>query len=126
MRQEECKVTIINLEKNALALWNQGNPDGFLELSSEEVVYFDPALEQKLKGKEALRAYYDTIRGQVNIPVYTIINPTVQASADTAVLTYDYEAHRDGQVFRMHCTEVYRAQAPDDWKIIHTHWSFVK
>lgn len=36
-----------------------------------------------------------------------MINPTVQLSSDTAVLTYNYEAHRDGMVFKMNCTEVY-------------------
>ena len=33
-------------------LWNQGDPDGFLELTSGDVVYFDPALGRKLIGKK--------------------------------------------------------------------------
>ena len=32
--------------------WNQGDPDGFLELTSGDVVYFDPALGRKLIGKK--------------------------------------------------------------------------
>lgn len=117
---------IIGLEKQALELWNNGDPDGFIELSSDDVVYFDPAFEKKLEGKKALEEYYNTIRGKIQIDSYQMINPNVQLSPGMAVLMYDYEAHRDGVVFKMHCTEVYRADSSDLWKIIHTHWSFVR
>lgn len=122
---EDIKIAIIALEEQALELWNNGNPDGFIKLSSDDVVYFDPALKNKLEGKKALEDYYNKIRGKVKIDLYKMIKPTVQLSSEVAVLTYDYEAHRDGQVFRMHCTEVYKPDSSDQWKIIHTHWSFV-
>lgn len=123
---EDVKATIIALEKQALELWNNGNPDGFIELSSDDVIYMDPAFENKLEGKKALEDYYNTIRGQVKIDQYKMINPTVQLSSDVAILTYNYEAYRDGQVFRMNCTEVYKSDLSGQWKIIHTHWSFVQ
>lgn len=115
---------IIALEKQALEQWNNGDPDGFLELSSDDVVYFDPAFASKLEGKKALTDYYDTVRGKIRIDRYEMINPTVQLSPEMAVLTYDYKAYRDGQTFKMHCTEIYRSDS-GRWKIIHTHWSFV-
>ena len=43
---------IIALERRAPGRWNQGDPDGFLELTSGDVVYFDPALGRKLIGKK--------------------------------------------------------------------------
>lgn len=116
---------IIALETQALEQWNNGNPDGFIALSSNEVVYFDPALENKLEGKKALEAYYDKVRGKVKIDNYRMIKPVVRLLPGTALLTYDYEACRDGQVFRMHCTEVYAASPSGRWEIVHTHWSFV-
>jgi len=123
--EDNIKTMIINLEKQALELWNNGNPDGFLDLSSDNVVYIDPAFENKLEGKKALEEYYNPIRGKVKIDLYKMINPIVQLSSDVAVLIYDYEAQRDGQVFKMHCTEVYKPDTSKQWKIIHTHWSFV-
>lgn len=123
---EDIKSTIIALEEQALKLWNNGNPDGFIELSSDDVVYIDPAFENKLEGKKALEDYYNKVRGKIKIDSYKMINPTVQVSTDVAVLTYNYEAHRDRQVFRMNCTEVYQLTSSDQWKIIHTHWSFVR
>lgn len=123
--KEDVKAAIIALEKQALELWNSGNPDGFIELSSDDVIYVDPAFEHKIEGKKALEEYYNTIRGKVKIDLYRMIDPVVWLSSDMAVLMYDYEAHRDGQIFKMHCTEVYQSDSSNRWKIIHTHWSFV-
>ncbi len=122
----DIKTTIIALEKQALELWNNGNPDGFIELSSDDVVYFDPAFENKQEGKRALEEYYAHVRGKIKIDLYKMINPVVQVSPGVAVLTYNYEAHREGRVFRMNCTEVYKLNLSNQWKIIHTHWSFVQ
>lgn len=123
---ESLKAKIIALEKQALALWNNGNPDGFLELSSEDVVYIDPAFEYKLEGKKALEDYYNSVRGKIKIDQYEMINPTVQLSVDIAVLTYNYAVQRDGLTFKMSCTEIYQLNTSNQWKIIHTHWSFAQ
>ncbi|MCE5206297.1 MAG: nuclear transport factor 2 family protein [Porphyromonadaceae bacterium] len=122
---EKIKTTIIALEKQALKSWNNGNPDGFLELSSDDVVYFDPVFEKKFVGKEALKAYYEGFRGKNKIDFYDMIEPIVQVMPECAVLMYDYVAHREGQSYRMHCTEVYKALSSGQWEITHTHWSFV-
>lgn len=122
---EDIQAAIIALEEQALALWNDGNPDGFLELSTDDVVYFDPTFEKKFKGKKALAAYYEGFRGKNKIDSYKMIEPVVQVMSGSAVLAYDYEACRDGQRYRMQCTEVYKLDADGQWKIIHTHWSFV-
>lgn len=116
---------IIALEKQALELWNNGNPDGFIALSSDDVIYFDPAFENKLEGKKALEEYYNGMRGKIKIDSYKMIKPIVRLSSGVAVLMYDYEAYSDGQIFKMHCTEVYKTDSSNRWKIIHTHWSFV-
>lgn len=123
---EDVKAKIIALEKEAMELWNNGNPDGFLDLSSDDVVYIDPFFEHKLEGKKALTDYYNKIRGQVKTESYEMINPVVQLASDAAVLTYNFVAHGGGDVHRWNCTEVYKLDSQGKWKIIHTHWSFVK
>ena len=123
---KDIQDTIIALEKQALEQWNNGNPDGFLDLSADDVIYMDPAFANKLVGKKALEDYYETVRGKIKIDQYKMINPTVQVSENLAVLTYNYEVSRDGQTFRMNCTEIYKANTSRQWKIIHTHWSFVQ
>jgi len=120
----EVKAAIIALETQALELWNNGNPDGFMELSADDVVYFDP--EQKLEGKRALEGYYNSIRGMVKVETYQMIKPVVQLSSDVAVLTYNLNSHSGGMIFKWNCTEVYRLNSSNQWKIIHTHWSLVQ
>ena len=48
---EDLKAFILSLEEQALKLWNRGNPDGFIELSSDDVVYIDPAFKNNWKVK---------------------------------------------------------------------------
>lgn len=126
MIESKIKASIIALEKQALEQWNNGNPDGFINLSVDDIVYIDPAFEHKLEGKKALEDYYNLIRGKIKIDQYEMINPTVQLSAEVAVLTYNYRVQRDEQPFRMSCTEVYKLDMSNQWKIIHTHWSFTQ
>ena len=123
---KDIQDSIIALEKRALEQWNNGNPDGFLDLSADDVTYMDPAFANKLVGKKALEDYYETVRGKIKIDQYKMINPTVQVSENLVVLTYNYEVSKDGQTFRMNCTEVYKAGTSQQWEIIHTHWSFVQ
>jgi hypothetical protein len=65
MRDERMAAeTIISMEKQALDRWGKGDPSGFLEISSPDVVYFDPFLEKRIDGLEALTRYYEGIRGK--------------------------------------------------------------
>jgi hypothetical protein len=59
----EAADTILEMERAALERWGRGDPDGFLEISDPEVVYFDPFVERRLNGHPALKALYDSLRG---------------------------------------------------------------
>ena len=55
-----------------------------------------------------------------------MIDPVVRLSPGAAVLAYDYEALRDGQVFRMHCTEVNKAATTGRWELVNTQSSYAR
>lgn len=118
--------TIIALEKSALKKWNQGDPGGYLDISATDVVYFDPYTEQRLDGLENLRKYYEPIKGQVFASRYEMLNPKVQATSDMAVLTFNLYSYESDREVKWNCTEVYRLEDDKYWKIIQTHWSFIK
>lgn len=119
--------TIIALEKRALEKWNQGDPSGYLDLSADDVTYFDPSIEQRLDGLDSLKKYYEPIKGLIRISKYEMLNPKVTATNDMAVLTFDLHSYKADTVSEWHCTEVYRLELGGQWKIVHTHWSpFVK
>jgi ketosteroid isomerase-like protein len=118
---------IIALEKKALEKWNHGDPGGYLDLSDDDVTYFDPSLERRLNGLDNLSKYYEPIKGQVKVFKYEMINPKVVATKEMAVLTFNLHSYIAENVSRWNCTEVYRLNNNGQWKIVQTHWSnFIK
>jgi ketosteroid isomerase-like protein len=117
--------TILALERAALDRWGKGDPGGYLEINAPEVSYFDPFLDQRIDGLEALTAWYQSIWGKVRIDRDEIVNPRVQVIGDAAILTFQFVSHGSEGSKRWNCTEVYR-RFGDAWKIVHSHWSFAK
>lgn len=123
---EELSATIIALEKAALEKWNQGDPNGYLDLSAEDVTYFDPSLEQRMDGLENLRSYYEPAKGNISVDRYEMVNPNVTAVNEMAVLTFNLFSYIGNDVSKWNCTEVYRLECDGQWKIVHTHWSNIR
>ncbi len=123
--QEDVTDTIIAIEKAGLDRWGRGDPDGFLEICAPDVVYFDPYIPHRIDGYDDLKQNYDTIRGQVQIDQYELIDPIVQCHGDIAVLTFNYRSTTGDKESRWNCTEVYR-RMPAGWRIIQTHWSYTQ
>jgi len=124
--ESEVLTTLLAMERAALDRWGNGDPSGFLEISDEDVVYFDPFRERRVDGLPALSALYESFRGQVQLESYEIINPKVQTWNGGAVLTFNYTSlSKGGNTARWNCTEVYRL-TDAGWRIIQTHWSFTK
>ncbi len=120
--ERQVAATITAMEWAALDRWGKGDPSGFLEICAPDVVYFDPSLARRLDGLEALRRLYESIRGQIHIDRFELLNPKVQACGEAAVLTYNYVSYKGEETYRWNCTEVYR-QTEAGWRIIQTHWS---
>ncbi|MDR1200768.1 MAG: DUF4440 domain-containing protein [Tannerellaceae bacterium] len=117
------KEKIIELEKNALEKWNNGDPSGYLALYASDFTYFDPTLERRMDGYEAIEAYYNALTGQVQVEKSEIINPVVQATENMAVLSFNLISEYGGKAYKWNCTEVYQKNMDNEWKIVHNHWS---
>jgi len=120
--EADTAAKIIAMERAALDRWGQGDPSGYLEISAPNVVYFDPFIERRLDGLEALTDYYEAIRGKVQIDRDEIINPKVQVCDGAAVLTFNYISYTGSIQTRWNCTEVFQFQ-DGEWRIVQTHWS---
>ncbi|MFH1943284.1 MAG: DUF4440 domain-containing protein [bacterium] len=121
---------IIALEKAALDRWGNGDVHGYLDLYAEEITYFDPDLERRKDGIEALKKLIESLEGKIKIDRYEMINPNVQIHGNTAVLTFNLidfapETESTPTKTQWNSTEVY-AKMGGTWKIIHSHWSYVK
>ena len=96
-----------------------------------EITYFDPAVEKRVDGLQAMRAYLTPFTGRIKVDHYDMIAPKVQRHGSVAVLTYNlisYGKMQDGPdtiLARWNSTEVY-ALVEGGWKIVHNHWSYIK
>lgn len=122
---------LMALESAAMERWRKGDPWGFIEISAPEVTYFDTGTPQRVNGREALSSEYAQREGKIYYDVMDFIAPQVQVCGDMAVLAYRFLSTRlnpDGSIScrtPWNCTEVF-AQRDGQWKIIHTHWSFIR
>lgn len=117
---------IIALERAALEAWLDGNPTPYLDLYSKDFTYFDPAQEWRLDGWDRIKELYESMRGTVKMDKFEILNPVVQHTGTLAVLTYNLHTNSGETVWKENCTEVYRLEENNEWKIIHSHWSLTK
>jgi ketosteroid isomerase-like protein len=122
---EATATKLIAMERAALDRWGSGDPSGYLEISAPDVVYFDPFLERRLDGLEALKVLYESLRGSIHIDRYDLIEPKVQLCGEAAVLTFNLNSYTGATVMHWNCTEVFR-QDKAGWRLIQTHWSITQ
>lgn len=121
---------IVGIEKEALDRWGKGDPQGYLETYAPEITYFDPAIEKRVDGIEAMRAYLAPLTGKIKVDRYEMIGAKVQRLGDAAVLSYQLVSQAispNGTPFtvRWNSTKVY-GLIGGNWKLVHDHWSFIK
>jgi ketosteroid isomerase-like protein len=116
---------ILALERKALDGWQVGNPDPTLEICDPEITYFHAVVDKRIDGLPALKALFETYRGMPLFDSYEMAEPKVQASGDTAVLTYLVVWHVGTATTRWNATQVYQRKK-EGWRVIHSHWSRTK
>lgn len=126
MDKNTVSETIIALEREAMSAWHDGNPSPFLELYSKDFTYFDPGQEVRLDGWDKIKELYESLRGKVKMDRFEMINPVVKATDTMTVLTYNLDSYSGETLWKENCTEVYRLEENNKWKIIHCHFSPTK
>jgi ketosteroid isomerase-like protein len=120
---DEICEKIVAMERKALDRWGSGDPGGFLEINAPDVSYFDPFQEKRLDGLDRLTALLEPIRGRIRIERSEVVDPRVQVMGDAAILTFQFVSEGSEGQRRWNSTEVY-GRIGDQWRIIHSHWSF--
>ena len=122
---------IITMERAALDRWGAGDPRGYLEIMAPEVTYFDPVQERRVDGLPAMTALLVSWTGKIKVDRYDMVSPIVHQHGTAAILTFNLVSYRrrtDGTehaIAHWNSTEVY-ARVDGGWRIVHSHWSFVK
>jgi ketosteroid isomerase-like protein len=125
---------IISLERSALDRWIRADPDGYLDLYTNDATYFDPFRAKRVDGLDTLKAQTASMR-DVKLPFTEpreMLDPTVQVEGSIALLTFNLVNYgklsgstEETVLARWNATQVYR-EVNGGWRIIHTHWSFTQ
>jgi ketosteroid isomerase-like protein len=113
---------IMALEQDAMEHWCKGDVEKYLEISADNVTYFDPGTAKRLDGIVELSRHYRSFAGQFHFDRFEFVNPKIEISADFAVLTYNLIVHEDAKAEHWNITNAYR-KIRGSWKICHTHAS---
>jgi ketosteroid isomerase-like protein len=122
---------VIAMERAALDRWGAGDPQGYLEIMAPDVTYFDPIQDRRVDGLPAMTAMLVSWTGKIKVDRYDMVNPLVQQHGEAALLTFNLVSYRrtaDGSeqaIAHWNSTEMY-ARVDGAWRIVHSHWSFVK
>ena len=125
---------IIALERSAIDRYITGDPQGYLDLYASEVTYFDPSLEKRIDGLEAMKTLLAPMRetkSPITVTRYEMISPKIQRHGDVVLLTFHainygkLPNQPETVLERWNSTEVY-GRIDGQWKIIHSHWSYIK
>jgi uncharacterized protein (TIGR02246 family) len=134
LAQDDIAGHIIALEKAALDRWNAADPQGYLDLYTADMTYFDPSQDVRIDGLAAMQKYYEPLFGAkypFTNPRYDMQNPVVQHYDGVAILTFNLvnygvlEGKGESVLARWNSTEVYRL-VDGKWMISHSHWSYIK
>jgi hypothetical protein len=118
---------LVALERAALDRWGHGDPQGYLDIMEPGITYFDPFTPARVDDLAGVKAWFAPFTGKIHIDRYQIINPRVQRVDDLAVLTFNLVDEVDNAKITAHwnTTEVYH-RVGNTWRIVHSHWSYVK
>ena len=121
-QNEAAAREVLALERTTLDGWQVGDPDPLLAISDPGITYFHVVTDKRLDGLPALKALFEPYRGRPLFDSYEMAEPKVQATGDTAVLTYVLVRHVGTATTRWNATQVYQRKK-EGWRIIHSHWS---
>jgi ketosteroid isomerase-like protein len=121
---EDVASSIKAMERAALDRSDNGDVRGFLEISAPAVVYIDPFNDKPLYGRDALASYYAKAYEGFHPTHGEMSNIRVQVLGDVSVLSFNYKSPNK-PTNGWNCTEIYQ-RTENGWRIVHTHWSFVK
>lgn len=125
--EREVAEHLISLEKAALDKWFKGDVSGYRKLwSKRSFSYFDAVSGDRVDDHETISKFLDSIAGQLSAECYDFRNARVQLGQDMAVLTFQLFADTNLIDMEYNCIEVYQKEPDDQWRVIHSTWSFIR
>jgi len=121
----EIAQELLTLEHRAMDGWLKGDPDPMLALCDPGITYVHVMTAKRLNGVAEVKALFEPYSGKPLFDRYEILDPQVQVTTNTAVLTYEFVRHNGTVESHWNATQVYQRKK-EGWRVIHTHWSMIR
>ncbi|MGD2035286.1 MAG: nuclear transport factor 2 family protein [Bacteroidales bacterium] len=125
--QKNVEETILSLERKALDSWAQGNPVSFFDNFADDASYIDDiGASTRLDSIGEIKAYAETLEGNIPPHNYELKDTRVQVYGDIAILTLQYHSTLNGESGTpWKATAVYHLN-DSVWQVVHANWSVIK
>ncbi|AXE40024.1 hypothetical protein [Acidipropionibacterium virtanenii] len=118
---------LIDLEKGALDKWFNGDVSGYREIwSRTSFTYFDGDNPKRVEDHDTIDQFLDALDGKLHADVYELHSPRIQFGIDMALLTFQLFADTNLIDMKYNCVELYQREKDDQWRVIHSTWSFIR
>lgn len=118
---------LISAEKAALDKWFKGDVSGYEALwSKRSFTYFDATTPKRVENHETIEKFLKSIAGKLFAASYDFRSPRVQLGKGMAVLTFQLFAKTNLIDMEYNCVEVFQKEIDDQWRVIHSTWSFIR
>ena len=105
---------IIAIEKAALVRWGHGDPAGFLEITAEDVVYFDPYVASRIDGLEEISRRIINLSGARLFS--TGLSCSIRPCRYQVIWRFDFQLYIL-QWRRIRPLELHRSVPTHDWEV---------
>jgi ketosteroid isomerase-like protein len=114
---------ILGLEREEAAAFNRGDLRGALKMFDKSFVGFSSTTHMRIRGLRALLRTFHYYRQRSPRLTYSIQQPHVHVSGDTAIATFYWKVARGGgRSIHGRGTHVF-VRKDNTWRVIHEHFS---
>jgi len=124
---DEAQTEVMKKITQAAEEWSKGNTMGYYDCAAEDIIWMDElAAEKPIQGKEQLKTYLETFKGQIPVHQYQLIDPVFQVFDDIVTVNYRYQGTFEGVTQTpWKVTAIYR-YIDGDWWSEQENWTEVK
>lgn len=124
---DEAKIVIWDKITMAAEKWSSGEPLGYAECASKDIVWIDDLAAQKpVIGSDPLKEYLGSFKGKVPNHKFRLTDSFFQFYDDIVIVTYRYQGILEGEALPpWKVTSVYKYENGDWWSV-HENWSTVE
>jgi ketosteroid isomerase-like protein len=118
---------IVGILTRAMDAYYEGDPFGFAQIyCGNSFTYMDSGTVKKMNSVDEILDLFKKIKGIIISDKYRLEDLSVQFTQDVAVVSFQMFVTAINIDFKWNVTEVFNRNQDGEWRIIHSHYSFIR